>query len=75
MVYGRQPPPVIAYGDRKTTNNTVEQKLLERDRQLLILKEHLRLSQERMKKQADKHRREVELDEGDMVYLKLRPYR
>lgn len=75
VVYGRQPPPIISYGDKKTTNNTVEQQLIERDKQLLILKEHLRLSQERMKKQVDKHRREVEFDEGDMVYLKLRPYR
>lgn len=40
-----------------------------------VLKEHLRDVQERMKKFADRKRREVEFEVGDLVYLKLRPYR
>lgn len=39
------------------------------------LKEHLKLAQERMKKQADLKRREVEFQERDCVFLKIRPYR
>lgn len=75
VVYGRQPPSIISYGDKKTTNDSVEQQLIERDRQLLRLKEQLRLAQERMKKQADRNRRDVELEVDDWVYLKIRPYR
>ena len=40
-----------------------------------ILRENLRLTQDRMKKYADQKRRHVEFQEGDMVFLKLRPYR
>lgn len=75
VVYGRQPPPLISYGDQKTTNDSLEQQLIDRDRQLLQLKEQLRLAQERMKKQADKKRRDVKLMEGDWAYLKIRPNR
>lgn len=32
-------------------------------------------AQDRMKKFADKKRRKVEYVEGDLVYLKIRPYR
>lgn len=40
-----------------------------------MLKEHLRVAQERMKKYVDQKRREVEYKVGDYVFLKLRPYR
>lgn len=39
------------------------------------LKENLLTAQNRMKKQADLHRRELKFQIGDNVYLKLRPYR
>ncbi|TYK00065.1 transposon Tf2-1 polyprotein isoform X1 [Cucumis melo var. makuwa] len=39
------------------------------------LKEHLRIDQEKMKKQADLKRRVVEFQIDDMVFLKLRPYK
>ena len=39
------------------------------------LKEHLRIAQEKMKKYTDLKRREVEYQVGDMVFLKIRPYR
>ncbi|XP_050942184.1 transposon Tf2-1 polyprotein isoform X1 [Cucumis melo] len=74
-VYGRLPPPLIYYGDMETPNSTLDQQLKDRDITLGALKEHLKLAQERMKKQADSKRREVEFQEGDMVFLKLRPYR
>ncbi|KAA0055700.1 Ty3/gypsy retrotransposon protein [Cucumis melo var. makuwa] len=74
-VYGRLPPPLIYYGDMETPNSTLDQQLKDRDITLGALKEHLKLAQERMKKHADNKRREVEFQEGDMVFLKLRPYR
>ena len=39
------------------------------------LKEHLRIAQEKMKSCADMKRRRVEFEEGDKVFLKIRPYR
>ena len=39
------------------------------------LKEQLNKAQARMKRHADEHRRDVEFNEGEWVYLKLRPYR
>lgn len=74
MVYGRKPPPLVAYDDKKTSCNSLDQQLVERDLALLIIKEQLRLAQERMKKYADKKRRDLEFRVGDQVYLKLRPY-
>ncbi|KAA0031986.1 Transposon Ty3-I Gag-Pol polyprotein [Cucumis melo var. makuwa] len=47
----------------------------DRDVILGILKEHLRVAQDKMKKYAAQKRRHVEFQEGDMVFLKLRPYR
>lgn len=42
---------------------------------LALMKDHLHRAQQKMKLYADNHRREVEFQEGDMVYLKMRPYR
>lgn len=48
-----------------------------RSRNVVIseLKEHLAAAQDRMKVYADKKRRDVHLQVGDSVFLKLRPYR
>ncbi|TXG48988.1 hypothetical protein EZV62_024863 [Acer yangbiense] len=53
----------------------VDRSLVARDQILSLLKSNLVLAQNRMKVQADKHRREKEFQIGDMVYLKLIPYR
>ena len=39
------------------------------------LEEHLQIAQEKMKKKADLKRRDVEYMVGDLVFLKIRPYR
>ncbi|TYK03666.1 general transcription factor 3C polypeptide 3 isoform X1 [Cucumis melo var. makuwa] len=74
-VYGRLPPPLPYYGDMETPSSTLDQQLKDRDIALGTLKEHLRVTQEKMKKQADLRRRAVEFQIDDMVFLKLKPYR
>ena len=66
---------MIQYGDMDTPNSTLDRQLKERDVALGALKEHLRVAQERMKKYADLKRRDVEFQEGELVFLKIRPYR
>ncbi|KAL6332966.1 hypothetical protein AAG906_019980 [Vitis piasezkii] len=55
--------------------NEVDQSLLTRDEVLQQLKTNLELAATRMKHVADQKRREVEFQIGDLVLLKLHPYR
>lgn len=57
-VYGRIPPPLIYYENAGTSNSDLDQQLQDRDIALGILEEHLRVLQDRMKKFADRKRRE-----------------
>nr|GEV60684.1 hypothetical protein [Tanacetum cinerariifolium] len=75
VLYERDPPHLIYYGSVPSPVFEVERYLEERDCILKELKEHLLRAQERMKKQADKHRTDVEFEVGDWVYIKLQPYR
>ena len=59
----------------ETPNSTLDQQLKDRDIILGVLKEHLSIAQEKMKRYADLKRRDVEFGVGDLVFLKLRPYR
>ncbi|KAL6313182.1 hypothetical protein AAG906_016770 [Vitis piasezkii] len=64
-VYGITPPRLLAYVPV----------LRDRDAILRELRHNLLLAQDRMKCQADQHRREASFLVGDYVYLKLQPYR
>ena len=70
-VYGRDPPPLLRYGSRVTTIATVEQQLQQWDAMLEEFKAHLTRAQAKMKKTVDQHRRDVQFELGDMVYLKF----
>jgi hypothetical protein len=48
--------------------------LSERELMHQLVHQHLLRAQDRMKRQADKHRVERQFAVGDMVYLKLQPY-
>lgn len=74
-LYGRSPPAVIRLGHNTTPVDSLEQLLRERDAVLDDLKVHLLKAQQRMKHWADKKRREVVFAVGDLVFLKLQPYR
>ena len=66
---------MLIRGDSHLTSNLeVNQMLEDRNRMLDVLKEQLCLGQNRMKVQANKHRREIEFQEGDRVFLKIQPY-
>ena len=75
IVYGRNPPPLIQYVNHSTTNSSLEELLVASDLMITELKDQLALAQDRMKKAADLQRRELEFQVGDMVYLKVGPYR
>jgi translation initiation factor IF-1 len=74
-LYGRPPPSLPEYFDGATPVHEVEQTLLYRDELLLQLKHHLATTTNRMKQTADKKQRDVSFQEGDIVFLKLQPYR
>ena len=53
----------------------VDRSLSVREECIRMLKFHLERAQRRMKQQADKHRVDRVLEVGDLVYVKLQPYR
>lgn len=75
VVYGRDPPNITKVSHGQTTVGSLEEALLERDLMLDELRLNLLRAQQRMKDWADRKRRDEEFNVGDMVYLKLQPYR
>ncbi|KAA8540964.1 hypothetical protein F0562_024898 [Nyssa sinensis] len=74
-VYGKPPPILLTYVPGTARVQAVDEYLQDRDQILRELRRNLQLAQERMKSQANQHRREVSFNIGDYVYLKLQPYR
>ncbi|WVY93416.1 hypothetical protein V8G54_032504 [Vigna mungo] len=74
-LYGREPPVLIRGDMIQSSVEEVNRLMADRNHMLDELKEHLVLAQNRMCKQANKHRREVEFQVGDVVYLKIQPYK
>ncbi|KAK8924154.1 hypothetical protein KSP39_PZI019727 [Platanthera zijinensis] len=74
-MFGRPPPNFVAHGqggdptDQLLPDNTTRALLL------LQLQQHLHHAQHKMKKDADKKRQEIAFQKGDLVLLKLHPYR
>ena len=75
IIYGTDPPIICCYGTPKSPVDAIDRYLQEQDQVLNLLKEHLSNAQAIMKAAKDLDRRDVSFKEGDLVYLKLRPYR
>nr|KYP58323.1 Retrotransposable element Tf2 [Cajanus cajan] len=68
VVYGRPPPSLARFVP-------VAQDLQDRDEALTQLKFHLQRAQHQMIHYANAHRKPLEFQPGDYVYLKIRPHR
>ncbi|CAH9105349.1 unnamed protein product [Cuscuta europaea] len=74
-LFGQSPPAIIRGDVSITSVDEVTKMTAERNEMLTELKENLARAQNLMKQQADKHRREEELEVGDQVFLKIQPYK
>ncbi|KAH9687361.1 hypothetical protein KPL70_014745 [Citrus sinensis] len=74
-LYGRIRPTILAYSKGSTSIQALDDALTERDALLRSLKENLRQAQHRMTQKANAHRRELQLNIGDRVLVRLQPYR
>ncbi|CAJ2656401.1 unnamed protein product [Trifolium pratense] len=74
-LYGRDPPYLTKYEVQVDDPPALREELMERDQILQQLKTNLERAQQYMKQQADKHRREVSFKVGDLVLVKLQPYK
>jgi hypothetical protein len=74
-VYGRDAPALIKYEVCHNDQPGLQELLLNRDKILEQLKQNLAKARANMKKYADKKRRPLEFQLGDMVLVKLQPYR
>nr|KYP34828.1 Retrotransposable element Tf2 [Cajanus cajan] len=74
-VYGRDPPTIAKYTLDTQDPPSLQELLQQRDLVLNQLKNHLLKAQIHMKKFADKKRMPLELKVGDLVLVKLQPYR
>ncbi|GKB20453.1 ty3-gypsy retrotransposon protein [Tanacetum coccineum] len=74
-LYGRNVTSIHNYVQGTSATHSIDQTLLEHARIIDLLKAAISKSQERMIKQANKKRIDKEFAVGDMVYLKLQPYR
>ncbi|KAK9175296.1 hypothetical protein WN944_027302 [Citrus x changshan-huyou] len=75
VVYGRPPPSYIAYIPGTSTVAAVDLSLKDRDAMIRLLKANLVDAQARMKLYADKKKSERKFEVGDMVFLRLQPYK
>lgn len=66
---------MVRLGNNSTTVDSIDQLLRERDALMDELHAQLIVAQNHMRQAADSKRRHVEFDVGDIVFLKLQPYR
>ena len=74
-VYGRQPLKLGLVVQGEVRVEVVQQDLIERDEALRQLKSHLLRAHDRMRAQANKHRKERYFVVGDFIFLKLKQNR
>jgi hypothetical protein len=74
-VYGQKPPSVLSHLLGVSKVQVIDQTLTVRETILLTLKENLVMAQNHMKQQANQGRSERQFEEGDHVFLRLKPYK
>jgi hypothetical protein len=74
-LYGFSPPMIAEVIILDCPTDTAREMLQNRQLAAQLIKDNLLKAQARIKHQADKHRSERTLEVGDMVYLKIQPYR
>ena len=75
IVYGQPAPNHLPYLAGQSNVEAVDRSLQAREAAVKMLKFYLQRAQNRMKQQADKHRSDRQFSVGDLVYVKLQPYR
>jgi hypothetical protein len=75
VVYGRPPPALTDYIPGSSPIQAIDATLTDRETMLQNLKNKLLKAQAAMKLQADQHRIPHKFKVGDLVFVKLRPYR
>jgi hypothetical protein len=74
-LYGRPPPAMPDYANGQATIADLNATLQERKEILETLKSNLKRSRKKMEVQANKSRKHCTFAQGDLVLLKLQPYR
>ncbi|XP_042059642.1 uncharacterized protein LOC121804176 [Salvia splendens] len=74
-LYGREPPSLVASPPSTKTPPNVADIIKQWGELLVTLRRNLLRAQQRMAEVANRHRRRVEFEVGDIVWLKLQPYR
>jgi ribosomal protein L21E len=74
-VYGIPPPRLLTYIPGTTKLEAVDEVLRSREQIMSLIRSNLQQAQQRMKRYADLKRSEREFEVGQMVYLRLQPYR
>lgn len=74
-LYGRDPPLLLKLSEDIITVAEVDQQVCDRNIVLDLLKTNLQKDQYQMKLYVDTKRRDIEFAVGDLVYIKLHPYK
>lgn len=74
-LYGYPPPMVVEDIGPDVPELSVQEQMHNRQLAAQVIKDNFTKAQARIKTQADKHRLDMEFSVGNMVYLKLQPYR
>jgi len=74
-VYGVPPPRLLSYVPGTTKVHAVDELLRTREQIFCLLQHNLHQAQQRMKRYADLHRSDRVFEVGQLVYLRLQPYR
>ena len=74
-IYGRDPPFLLDYVSSTARTDTIDQLLSDRQTLLQLLKTNLLKAQSHMKKSVDGRTRDGHFQVGNLLWVKLQPYR